>query len=116
MLRGLRAGIEKASSVIVPLLCVMLVILLVRALTLPGAMEGVRWYILKFELADLTPAVVVGAMGQMMFPLSLGGTFMVVYGSYMKPEEGTAAPAIWTTECVRRGHGSIETYPRRPGL
>jgi NSS family neurotransmitter:Na+ symporter len=97
MLKGLRAGIEKASTVIVPLLCVMLVILLVRALTLPGAMEGVRWYILKFELADLTPEVVVGAMGQMMFSLSLGGTFMVVYGSYLKPEEGTAAPAIWTT-------------------
>src|SRR5688572_1387579 len=97
MLKGLRAGIEKASTVIVPLLCVMLVILLVRALTLPGAMEGVRWYIIKFELADLTPEVVVGAMGQMMFSLSLGGTFMVVYGSYLKPEEGTAAPAIWTT-------------------
>jgi NSS family neurotransmitter:Na+ symporter len=97
MLKGLRGGIEKASTVSVPLLCVMLVILLVRALTLPGAMEGVRWYILKFELADLTPPVVVGAMGQMMFSLSLGGTFMVVYGSYLKPEEGTAAPAIWTT-------------------
>ncbi len=96
MLKGLRRGIEKASTLIVPTLCVLLVVLLVRALTLPGAMEGVSWYILKFRLSDLTPAVVVGALGHMMFSLSLGGTFMVVYGSYLKPEETTAAPAIWT--------------------
>ena len=96
MLKGLRRGIEKASTLIVPTLCVLLVVLLVRALTLPGAMEGVNWYILKFRLSDLTPAVVVGALGHMMFSLSLGGTFMVVYGSYLKPEETTAAPAIWT--------------------
>ncbi|HEX5069780.1 MAG TPA: sodium-dependent transporter [Vicinamibacterales bacterium] len=96
MLKGLRGGIEKASKVIVPALSVMLIALLVRSLTLPGAMEGVRWYILKFSLADLTPAVMMGALGHMMFSLSLGGTFMVVYGSYLKAEESAAAPAIWT--------------------
>ena len=96
MLRGLRGGIEKSSKVIVPLLGVMLVVLLIRSLTLPGAMEGVHWYILKFRLQDLTPTVMVSALGQMMFSLSLGGTFMVIYGSYLKPEEPTASPAIWT--------------------
>jgi neurotransmitter:Na+ symporter, NSS family len=96
ILKGLRGGIEKASKVIVPLLCVLLIILLIRTLTLPDAMKGVRWYILKFQLADLTPTVMLGALGHMMFSLSLGGTFMVVYGSYLKPEESTTAPAIWT--------------------
>lgn len=96
ILKGLRGGIEKASKVIVPLLCVLLIVLLIRTLTLPDAMKGVRWYILKFRLADLTPTVMLGALGHMMFSLSLGGTFMVVYGSYLKPEESTAAPAIWT--------------------
>ena len=96
MLKGLRRGIEKASTLIVPALCVMLVVLLVRALTLPGAMEGVSWYILKFQLGDLTPAVVVAALGHMMFSLSLGGTFMVVYGSYLSLKRRLAAPAIWT--------------------
>ena len=96
MLRGLRGGIETASKVIVPLLSVMLIVLLARSLTLPGAMDGVRWYILKFRLEDLTPRVMAGALGHMMFSLSLGGTFMVVYGSYLKPEEPTASPAIWT--------------------
>lgn len=96
MLKGLRGGIERASKIIVPLLTVLLIVLLVRALTLPGAFEGVRWYLLKFRLDDLTPRVMVGALGHMMFSLSLGGTFMVVYGSYLKADESTAAPAIWT--------------------
>jgi len=96
MLKGLRGGIEKASKVIVPTLSVMLIALLIRSLTLPGAMEGVQWYILKFRIQDLTPPVIVGALGHMMFSLSLGGTFMVVYGSYLKADESAAAPAIWT--------------------
>ena len=96
MLKGLRGGIEKSSKVIVPLLGLMLIVLLVRSLTLPGSMEGVRWYILKFRWQDLTPTVMVSALGQMMFSLSLGGTFMVIYGSYLKPDEPTASPAIWT--------------------
>jgi len=96
MLKGLRRGIEQASKVIVPLLVVLLIVLLIRALTLPGAMEGVRWYILKFQLGNLTPEVMVAALGHMMFSLSLGGTFMVVYGSYLKPDETTLRPALWT--------------------
>lgn len=96
MLKGLRGGIERASKVIVPLLAVMIVVLLVRSLTLPNAIEGVRWYILKFRLEDLTPAVMVGALGQMMFSLALGGTFMVIYGSYLKADEPTTRPAVWT--------------------
>ena len=79
-----------------PVLLVALVLLMVRSLTLPGAMAGVRWYILKFRWADLTPTVMVAAIGHAIFSLSLGGTFMVVYGSYMKHDESVARPALWT--------------------
>ncbi len=78
MVKGLRAGIERASTIIMPSLFVILVVLAIRSLTLPGAAEGVRWFILKFRWADLTPAVMVAAIGHMVFSLSLGGTFMVV--------------------------------------
>src|SRR6185436_14675547 len=78
VLRGVRSGTETVSKVIVPVLTLVLVLLAVRSLTLPGAMEGVRWYILKFRWADLTPNVMVAAIGHMIFSLSLGGTFMVV--------------------------------------
>jgi hypothetical protein len=96
LLQGLRAGIERASKIVMPALFLILVILVVRALTLPGAGDGVRWFIIKFHWADLTPSVMVAAIGHMVFSLSLGGTFMVVYGSYLGERENVARPAIWT--------------------
>jgi NSS family neurotransmitter:Na+ symporter len=94
--KGLRGGIERASKVVLPVLMIVILVLMVRSLTLPGAMEGVRWYILKFRFADLTPQVMVAAIGHAIFSLSLGGTFMVVYGSYLDANESLARPAIWT--------------------
>jgi neurotransmitter:Na+ symporter, NSS family len=94
--KGLRGGIERASKVVLPILLAVILLLMVRSLTLPGAMAGVRWYILKFRFVDLTPAVMVAAIGHAIFSLSLGGTFMVVYGSYLDPNESLARPAIWT--------------------
>ena len=96
VIKGLRGGIERASTVVLPVLLVVILILMARSLTLPGAMAGVRWYILKFRFVDLTPAVMVAAIGHAIFSLSLGGTFMVVYGSYLDANESLARPAIWT--------------------
>ena len=94
--KGLRGGIEIASKIIMPLLCAILLALVIRALTLPGAMEGVRWYILKFRFEDLNAKVVVAAIGHAIFSLSLGGTFMVVYGSYLGARENLRSAAVWT--------------------
>ena len=94
--RGLRAGIEKASKIIVPALLVVILVLMARSLTLPGAMAGVQWYILKVRFADLNANVMVAALGHAIFSLSLGGTFMVVYGSYLDASENLARPALWT--------------------
>jgi NSS family neurotransmitter:Na+ symporter len=94
--RGLRAGIEKASKIIVPSLLIVIGILMVRSLTLPGAMAGVEWYILKVRWSDLNATVMAAALGHAIFSLSLGGTFMVVCGSYMKSDESVARPALWT--------------------
>ena len=96
MVKGLRKGIERASTIIMPILVAVLVILMVRALTLPGAGEGVRWFILKFRLEDLTPVVMMAAIGHAVFSLSLGGTFMVVYGSYLGDDESIAGHAVGT--------------------
>jgi NSS family neurotransmitter:Na+ symporter len=94
--RGLRAGIERASKFVLPMLLIVILVLMVRSLTLPGAWKGVQWYILKFQFSDLTPQVMVAAIGHAIFSLSLGGTFMVVYGSYVKDGESLSSPAIWT--------------------
>ena len=96
LVRGLRSGIERVSSVITPLLFVILVALVVRGVTLPGGSEGVSWFLLKFEPGDLNAAVVMAALGQVVFSLALGGTFMVVYGSYLEDGESLRAGALWT--------------------
>jgi NSS family neurotransmitter:Na+ symporter len=96
LLKGLRAGIERASRVIVPVLLIAILIVTVRAITLPGAMAGVDWYILKFNLADINAKVVVAALGHTIFSLSLGGTFMVLYGSYLRANDSVTSTAVWT--------------------
>ncbi len=96
LLRGLRSGIEAASRVIMPALFVTLAVLIVRSLTLPGAFAGVEWYIWKLDPAALTASAAVAAVGQAVFSLSLGGTFMVVYGSYLGEGEDLSSNALWT--------------------
>ncbi len=81
--RGLRRGIERASRWIVPLVFAILLVLILRSVTLDGAGEGLRWYLGRFSLASLTPSVMAAAMGMAFFSMSLGGTFMVIYGSYL---------------------------------
>lgn len=97
LIRGLRSGIERTSMVVMPLLLVILLVLVVRALTLPGAMEGVRWYILEMRWADIDGKVAMAALGHAIFSLSLGGTFMLVYGSYLARHEDLLNGAVWTT-------------------
>lgn len=96
LVRGLRGGIERASKLIMPTLLGIVMLLVVRTLTLPGAWEGVRWYLLKVDLSQLDGGVVLAALGQAFFSLSLGGTFMVVYGSYLAREEELGRNAAWT--------------------
>lgn len=96
LLKGLRAGIERVSKIIVPTLLTLLLLVILRALTLPGAGAGVQWYILKFDLSAFTGGVMMAALGQAIFSLSLGGTFMVVYGSYLNAQDDLRRNAVWT--------------------
>jgi NSS family neurotransmitter:Na+ symporter len=83
LVKGVRKGIEKASRLIVPLVFGFLMLIILRSVTLKGAGEGIRWFILKFRWSELTPGVMAAALGMAFFCLSLGGTFMVMYGSYL---------------------------------
>ena len=96
VLRGVRKGIEVVSIIVLPAMTIVTIIVMLRTLTLPGAMAGVRWYLLEFRFSDLTANVMAAAIGHAIFALSLGGTFMVVYGSYLHADEPLARPAIWT--------------------
>lgn len=95
ILKGVRRGIERVSMIVTPVLFVTLLILIVRSVTLPGAGEGVAW-LLAFEPHDVTPSVVIAALGQVVFSIGLGGTLMVVYGSYLADDADIRADATWT--------------------
>jgi len=93
---GVRRGIEKASRLIMPAFFAILAVLIARSVTLPGAWKGIEWYVLKLRFTDLDGSVMVAAMGQAIFSLSLGGTFMVVYGSYLGDDVDVRRVAWWT--------------------
>jgi len=78
---GISSGIERAAKILMPVLLFVLVVLLVRAVTLPGGMDGVT-YLLQPDLSELTPRVAVTALGQALFSMSLGMGAMITYGSY----------------------------------
>ena len=96
LVRGLRRGIERVSRWIVPSLFVILVILIIRSLSLPGASKGLQWYLGGFRFEELTPAVLAAAMGMAFFSMSLGGTFMVIYGSYLDRKTPILKNAVFT--------------------
>jgi neurotransmitter:Na+ symporter, NSS family len=95
ILRGVREGIQRISMIVTPILFVSLLIVIVRSVTLPGAGEGVRW-LLAFDLAALTPTAAIAALGQVVFSVGLGGTLMVVYGSYLGDDVDIKWNAVWT--------------------
>lgn len=81
LLCGVRKGIEKISNVMMPLLFVILVIFCAVALSLPGASEGVEFF-LRPDFSKLDGGVVIDALGQAFFSLSLGMGILITYAAY----------------------------------
>lgn len=96
LVKGLRKGIEKASKWIVPTLFGILIVLIFRSVTLAGAEEGIEWFIGGFRFEELKPSVMAAAMGMAFFSMSLGGTFMVIYGSYCEKKAAIPKNAVFT--------------------
>lgn len=80
---GVEKGIEKASKIFMPLLAIMVLIIVFRGVTLPGAMEGVKAFITPDFSKLLDFNIWVGAYGQIFFTLSLGFGIMIAYSSYL---------------------------------
>lgn len=97
LLGGVTDGIEKSNKILMPTLGVILLILVVRSVTLPGAMEGVKFLFVP-KLGDLTIHGVLDALGHSFFSLSLGMGIMITYASYMKPDAdlpSATASILW---------------------
>jgi NSS family neurotransmitter:Na+ symporter len=82
--RGVQKGIERAAKIMMPALFALLLVLLVRSLTFPGAMEGLAWF-LKPDFSELTAAGVLAAVGQCFFSVGIGMAGGLAFGSYLTP-------------------------------
>lgn len=85
VVRGVRSGIERASKLLMPMLLVLLLVIVMASCMLPGAMEGVR-FLLKPDFSKVTSNVMLEALGQAFFSLSLGTACLCTYASYYSKE------------------------------
>ncbi|MGF1911232.1 sodium-dependent transporter [Vibrio kasasachensis] len=85
--RGVANGIERWSSRLMPLLFALLLLMTAYILTLPGAMVGLEMYLVPDFSQVMNPDLIVSAMGQAFFSLSIGVCALMVYGSYLNSED-----------------------------
>ena len=81
VIRGVQKGIEKMSNIMMPILFIILVVFCINSLLLPGAGEGLK-FLFQPDFSKINGSVMLGAMGQAFFSLSLGLGTMLTYGSY----------------------------------
>lgn len=85
VLGGVEKGVEKVSKFMMPILVILSVIVAIYAVCMPGAIEGVKYYILP-DFSKFSATTVLAAMGQLFYSMSLAMGIMITYGSYMKKD------------------------------
>jgi len=90
---GVKQGIEKITKTLMPLLFVLIIICDIRALTLPGAAEGVK-FLFHVDFGQLSAAAILAALGLAFFKLSLGMGTMMTYGSYFTEDNNMFGTAV----------------------
>ena len=91
--KGVSGGIEKYSKILMPLLFILIIVMLVRAITLDGAADGLSFY-LSPDFSKLTPKAVFDALGQSFFSLSIGMGTMTTYGAYVQRNQSISGLAV----------------------
>jgi NSS family neurotransmitter:Na+ symporter len=94
--RGVKGGIERWTKILMPLLFLLIIFLAVKALTLPGAGKGISFY-LNPDFSKLNGKVILFALGQAFFSLSLGMGTMITYGSYISKSDNLVSSAAWVS-------------------
>lgn len=84
---GVQKGIEKISKILMPILILMTIAVAIYALTIEGAMDGLKFYLLP-DFSKFSINTVIAAMGQLFYSMSLAMGIMITYGSYMRKDAG----------------------------
>jgi neurotransmitter:Na+ symporter, NSS family len=93
---GVSQGIERATKALMPVLLGILVILIVYIFTLDGAMDGLSMYIMP-DFSTVDGGLVLSALGQAFFSLSLGMGALITYGSYLNKKQNIVESAAYVT-------------------
>ncbi|WP_339323319.1 sodium-dependent transporter [Paenibacillus sp. FSL W8-0194] len=93
VVKGISGGIEKFNKVLIPGLIILLIVLMIRAVTLPGAGEGVSFF-LKPDFSKLNAESALVALGHAFFSLSLGMGILLTYGAYVDKRQSLGAATI----------------------
>ena len=93
---GVKSGIERASKIMMPLLFLFLLILAIRSVTLPNASEGLT-FLFQPDFSKINSSVILSAMGQAFFSLSIGMGCLITYASYFKKETNLQTTALQVT-------------------
>lgn len=100
--KGVKSGIEKANRIMIPALMVLTGILVIRGITLPGALDGLNYLFTPQWDMIMQPKVWVAAYGQIFFSLSIGFAIMIAYSSYL-PEKTDIVNSAFITACSNHG-------------
>jgi NSS family neurotransmitter:Na+ symporter len=93
IISGVQKGIERYTKILMPMLFLLLIILCVRSLTLKGSGAGLK-FLFHPDLSKITPKVILEALGQAFFSLSIGMGTLITYGSYIRKKENLASTAV----------------------
>lgn len=94
---GVREGIERWSARLMPALFILFLLLFFYILTQDGAMTGLKHYLVPDFSKVLEPSLLISAMGQAFFSLTIGGCSMLMYGSYLSKQESIPHTAFQVT-------------------
>ena len=112
VISGVERGIEKYAKVLMPILLVLIFAMVIRSLTLPGSSEGLA-FLFAPDFAKINASVVLQALGQAFFSLSIGMGVLITYGSYINKKDnlGNSAAAISLTDTLIAILAGVAIFP-----
>lgn len=95
LLAGVKKGIERASKIMVPFLFVILLVMIMHTYFLEGGRAGMQ-YLFRLDVSKITPQVVLSALSQSFYSLSIGMGILVAYAGYMRRDQSLAGTSLLT--------------------
>ncbi len=96
VLAGVKKGIEKYTKLLMPLLFLLIIVLCVRSVTLPGASKGLE-FLFRPDFSKINANVILAALGQAFFSLSIGMGAVITYASYVRKKENLGKISLYVT-------------------